>query len=122
MPNGADLYIFQINLPYGNYTINVKGDGCNIIRKFVIANEFTGYYERSICFLRSFLILRVLSVPFFIGIMIIIFPWGGNIKLAKNIEKIIEGNNVQNFSYFQHFIFILKLFLFSPFIMRERYK
>ena len=122
LPNGAYLYTFPINLPYGNYTINVKGDGCNITREFVIANEFTGYYERSICYLRSFLILRVLSIPFFIGIMTIIFPWGGNIKLAKNVEKIIEGNTIQNFSCFQHLIFILKLILFSPFIMRERYK
>ena len=120
--NGAYLYTFPINLPFGNYTINVKGDGCDITRKFVIANEFTGFYERSICFLRSVLILRVLSIPFFIGIMVIIFPWGGNIKEAKKIEKIIEGNTIQNFGFFQHFIFIIKLILFSPFIMRERYK
>ena len=122
LSNGADLYTFPINLPFGNYTINVKGDGCDITRDFVIANEFTGFYERSICFLRSFLIIRVLAIPFFIGIMTIVLPWGGNIKLAKNVEKIIEGNTMQNFSFFQHFIFILKLIIFSPFIMRERYR
>ena len=35
LPNSADLYVFPINLPYGKYTINVNGDGCNIKRKFV---------------------------------------------------------------------------------------
>ena len=125
LPNGADLYTFPINLPYGNYTINVNGDGCNITRKFVIGNEFKGYYELSICFLRSVLILRICLIPFFIGIMVIIFPWGGNINLAKKIEKIIEGkdyNKLQNYNIFQYLFFLLELFLFGPFIIRERYR
>ena len=123
--NGADLYTFPINLPYGNYTINVSGDGCNITRNFVIGNKFKGYYEKSICYLRSVLILRICSIPLFVGIMIIIFPWGGNIKLAKNIEKIIEGldhNKLINYNIFQYLFFLIKLILFGPFIIRERYK
>jgi len=71
LSNGADLYTFPINLPYGNY---INGDGRNITRKFVIGNEFKGNKELSICYLRSLLILRFCSIPLFIGIIIIIFP------------------------------------------------
>ena len=78
--NGADLYTFPINLPFGNYTIKVIGDGCNITRNFVISDKFKGYKELSVCYLRSLLILRASSIPFFLGIMIIIFPGNCNIK------------------------------------------
>ena len=83
----------QLILPFGNYTINVIGHGCNITRSFVVGEEFKGYKELSFCFLRSVLILRFGSIPFFIGIIIIIFPIEGNIKKAKNLEKIIEGKD-----------------------------
>jgi len=125
LPNGADLYIFPINLPYGNYIINVYGDGCNITRKFVIGNKFKGNKELSICYLRSLLILRFCSIPLFIGIIIIIFPWGRNIKIAKNLEYIIEGKNyfsIKNYNCVQLLFFLIKLILLGPFIIRERYK
>ena len=57
--------------------------------------------------------------------MIIIFPWGGNFKFAKNIEKIIEGkdyNKLQNYNIFQYLIFLIKLIIIGPFITRERYR
>ena len=123
--NGADLYTCPIDLPYGNYTINVLGDGCNITREFVIGNEFKGYKELSVCFLRSLLILRFCSIPFFIGIMIIIFPFGGNIKIAKYLENIIEGNEyykIKKSNFLKYIIFLVTLIIFSPFVIRERYK
>ena len=125
LPNGADLYTYPINLPFGNYEINVFGDGCNISREFVIGNEFKGYKELSICYLRSLLILRFCSIPLFIGIMIIIFPCGGNIKIAKYIEKIIEGKEyykLKNYNIFQYIIFLVTLIVLGPFIIRERYQ
>ena len=125
LPNGADLYAYPINLTYGNYVINVFGDGCNITREFVIGNEFKGYKELSICYLRSLLILRLCSIPLFIGIMIIVFPWGGNIKIAKYIEKIIEGKEyykINNYNIFQYILFLFALILLGPFIIRERYQ
>ena len=125
LPNGADLYAYPINLTYGNYVINVFGDGCNITREFVIGNEFKGYKELSICYLRSLLILRFCSIPLFIGIMIIVFPWGGNIKIAKYIEKIIEGKEyykINNYNIFQYILFLFALILLGPFIIRERYQ
>ena len=42
LENGADLYTYPINLGYGNYSITVTGDGCNIKRDFVIGNEYAG--------------------------------------------------------------------------------
>ena len=125
LPNGADLYTCPIDLPYGNYTINVLGDGCNITREFVIGNEFKGYKELSVCFLRSLLILRFCSIPFFIGIMIIIFPFGGNIKIVKYLENIIEGNEyfkIKKSNFLKYIIFLVTLIIFSPFVIRERYK
>jgi len=93
LENGADLYTYPINLGYGNYSITVTGDGCNIKRDFVIGNEFVGQKELSICFIRGLLILRFCSIPIFIGIFIIIFPWGGNIKIAKDLENAVEGKD-----------------------------
>ena len=125
LPNEADLYTFPIKLPYGNYTINVNGDGCNITRNFVIGETFKGYKELSVCYLRSLFILRFCSIPLFIGIFIIIFPFGGNIKLAKNLENIIEGKDYykfKNINIFKYFIYLIELIVFGPFIIRERYK
>ena len=125
LPNAADLYTFPINLPYGNYTINVIGEGCNITRSFVIGEEFKGYKELSVCFLRSVLILRFCSIPIFIGIIIIIFPIEKNIKIAKNLEKIIEGNDynkLKNMNIFKYFLFLIGLIVFGPFVIRERYR
>ena len=125
LPNGADLYTFPINLGHGNYSINVTGDGCDLKRDFVIANSYTGKKEKSICFLRSLLILRSSSIPIFIFSLIIIFPWGGNLQIAKNIENIIEGKDyyrIKNYNFCQNFFFILQLIFLGPFITRERYQ
>jgi len=125
LPNGADLYTFPIELPYGSYIIHVNGDGCNITRKFIIGNKFKGYKELSVCFLRSLLILRFCSIPLFIGIIIIIFPWGGNIKLAKELEYKIEGREhykIENYNIFEYLFLFIELILLGPFISRERYR
>lgn len=125
LPNGADLYTFPINLPYGSYIIHVNGDGCNITRKFIIGNEFKGYKELSVCFLRSLLILRFCSIPLFIGIIIISFPWGGNIKIAKELEYQIEGREhykIEYYNIFKYLFLFIELILLGPFIARERYR
>lgn len=124
LENGADLYTYPINLGYGNYSITVTGDGCNIKRDFVIGKEFFGQKELAICFLRSLLILRLCSIPILIGIFIIIFPWGGNIKIAKDLENAIEGRDnykMKRYSHYGYFVYLTKLILLGPFIIRERY-
>ena len=71
------------------------------------------------------MILRFSSIPIFIFSLIIIFPWGGNLQIAKNIENIIEGKDfykVKNYKFCQNFFFILKLIFLGPFITRERYQ
>ena len=32
----------SLNLPYGEYTVTVTGDGCNITRTFTIGDEYKG--------------------------------------------------------------------------------
>ena len=124
LDNGADLYTYPIDLEYGNYTITVTGDGCNITRDFVIGETHIGYKELSVCYLRSLLIMRFCSIPILIGIFIIIFPWYGNIKIAKNLENIIEGQNnkVKNYTILQYILLLFKLIILGPFITRERYR
>ena len=102
----------------------MTGDGCNIKRDFVIGKEFFGQKELAICFLRSLLILRLCSIPILIGIFIIIFPWGGNIKIAKDLENAIEGRDnykMKRYSHYGYFVYLTKLILLGPFIIRERY-
>ena len=123
LPNSADLYTFPINLPYGMYTINVKGDGCDITRSFVIGRKFKGHKELAVAYVRSLLILRFCSIPIFIGIVIIIFPTRANIKLAKNVENKIEDySKIKSISIFKYILFIINLVFLGPFIIRERYK
>ena len=125
LPNGADLYTFPINLRHGNYSINVIGDGCNLKRDFVIGNSYTGKKEESVCFLRGVFILRLCSIPVFVFSLIIIFPWGGNIKIAKKLENIIEGKDyykIKNYNFFEYILFLSELIILGPFITRERYQ
>ena len=105
------------------YTINVKGDGCDITRSFVIGRKFKGRKELAVAYVRSLLILRLCSIPIFIGIVIIIFPTRANIKLAKNIENKIEDySKIKSLNIFKYILFIIELIFLGPFIIRERYK
>ena len=125
LENGADLYTFPMNLGFGNYRIKVSGDGCNLEREFVIGNKFKGKKELSICFVRSLLIMRFCSIPIVIGLFIIIFPWGGNLKISKELENLIEGRDnykIKKFGWLEYLLFLIKLIFLGPFIIRERYK
>ena len=125
LENGADLYTYPINLGFGTYKIIVKGDRCHISREFIIGNEYEGKKELSICHLRGLLIMRLCFIPILIVIFIIIFPYGGNLKIAKDLEYYIEGKRnyqIKNFTLSENIFFIIKLIFLGPFIMRERYK
>ena len=125
LDNNADLYTYPINLGFGNYKINIKGDGCYISREFIIGNEYKGKEEVYICHIKGFLILRICFIPLFIVIFIIIFPWGGNLKITKDLEYYIEGKKnykLKNYEMSEYIFFIIKLIFFGPFIIRERYR
>ena len=125
LKNGADLYTYPINLGFGEYKINIKGDNCYINREFIIGNEFKGKKEVSICNIRAFLIMRFCFIPILLVIYFIIFPWAGNFKIAKDLENYIEGKKnyqLKNFVLSENIYFIIKLIIFGPFIIRERYR
>ena len=68
--------------------------------------------------------MRFCSIPVLIGIFIIIFPWGGNIKVAKDLENSIEGRDNYKMKSYKHcgyFVYLIKLIFLGPFIIRERY-
>ena len=76
-------------------------------------------------FFKKFINIKILFNSFFLEIMIIIFPFGGNIKFAKYLENIIEGKEyykIKNFNFFKYILFLIILILFSPFIIRQRYQ
>ena len=121
LSNGADLYSYPINLPYGKYKIHITGDGCNLKREFVIGEKYKGVAELSARNPKGFLIFRITSIPFFIILLIIIFPFGKNLKTAEKLnDSLFKLNNEEIIN--GKLKYIIKLIIFGPFIIRQNYK
>ena len=114
--NGASIYSYPLNLPYGEYTIHVTGDGCNITRNFVISQTCRGKKEKSSSHQRGFFFLKVASLPIFISMFIMLFPFFPNSLFgAGKTEKWIQGRRKSwKQSRWMYITFL------SPFVLRAR--
>jgi hypothetical protein len=127
LKNGALLFKLHVNyLKDGKYKIHIydeNGLGCNINTDFIIGNKYKGKREKYIQPVRFLLTARFLLIPFFICLLIIIFPFFpfSNIQKVKEIEESIESieNNNESIEIkpFLKYIFLIVL---SPFFLRLR--
>ena len=96
LKNGALLFKLHVNyLNNGKYKIHIydeNGLGCNINTNFIIGDKYKGKREKYIQPVR-FLSARFLLIPFFICLLIIIFPFFPffTIQKIKEIEESIES-------------------------------
>ena len=92
LPSGADLYTMPIHLTKeGIYNIKLTGDGCNISRTFCYGPTFKGKKEEAVLCQRGFLFLKIGSIPCFLCLLWIWFPF----KLpfdSNNAEQWIDGS------------------------------
>ena len=123
LKNGALLYKYHINdLKVGKYNIHIYDEndyGCDIKTEFTIGETYKGKKEKYIFKSKFFLVIRFLLIPFFIFSFIIVFPFFPkfNIPIVKNIERNIEGTQLNNLN--PKFKYIILIFL-SPFFLRYR--
>ena len=122
--NGAFLYKYNVNnLKEGNYIIHIydeNGIGCDINTEFTIGEKYNGQKERYIGLINYWLAIRFMIIPFFISLLIIVFPFFPNLNLeiVKNIEGIIEDQEENN--SFNKILLSLYLIILSPFFLRNR--
>ena len=122
--NGAFLYKYKVNnLKEGNYKIHIydeNGIGCDINTEFTIGEKYTGQKEEYIGLINYWLTIRFMIIPFFIALLIIVFPFFPNLNLeiVKNIEGIIENQEENN--NFNKILLYLYLIILSPFFLRNR--
>ena len=122
--NGAFLYKYKVNnLKEGNYKIHIydeNGIGCDINTEFTIGEKYTGQKEKYIGLINYWLAIRFMIIPFFISLLIIVFPFFPNLNLeiVKNIEGIIEDQEENN--SFNKILLSLYLIILSPFFLRNR--
>ena len=122
--NGAFLYKYNVNnLKEGNYIIHIydeNGIGCDINTEFTIGEKYTGQKEKYIGLINYWLAIRFMIIPFFISLLIIVFPFFPNLNLeiVKNIEGIIEDQEENN--SFNKILLSLYLIILSPFFLRNR--
>ena len=122
--NGAFLYKYKVNnLKEGNYKIHIydeNGIGCDINTEFTIGEKYTGQKEKYIGLINYWLAIRFMIIPFFISLLIIVFPFFPNLNLeiVKNIEGIIEDQEENN--SFNKVLLSLYLIILSPFFLRNR--
>ena len=124
LDNGAYLYKYPVNLPNGNYKIHIydeNGLSCNIKREFTIAEKYKGKKEKYSTMVSFLLGTRFLIIPIWLILLLIIFPFFPdlNLKIVKNIELYIEGN--QNI-VINKFILYLYLIILSPLFLRLRFQ
>ena len=124
LSNGVHLYSFPVNLNDGSYKIHIydeDGYSCDINREFTIGKTYKGKKEKFIKMPYFFIGARFLLIPFWIFLLIIVVPFLSeyNLKIVKNIEKYIEG---EQFISDNKGILILKLVFLSPFFLRERFQ
>ena len=122
--NGALLYSFSVNLPDGSYKIHIydeSGYSCNINSSFTVGEKFKGKKEKYLYNTRFLFSYRFMIIPFWICLLIIIFPFGPdmNFKIVKIIENIIGKETKNVFNYVSLVFYTL---VFSPFILRLRFR
>ena len=122
--NGAFLFKYHVeNMKEGEYKIHIydeKGIGCDINTEFIIGEKYKGKKEKYIVKIKFSLALKIMIIPFFIFLLIIVFPFCSdlNINVVKYIEKIIEGKIYGN--NLNQILIYLTLIFFSPFFYRLR--
>jgi len=124
LKNGAFLYSYPVFLPDGSYKIHIydeNGYSCDIHNEFTVGKVYKGKKEKYIQFPRFLIIARFMLIPFWIFLIIIIFPFWPelNFEKVKNIEKKIKEDKKYNINIG---LFILLLIFLSPFILRLRFQ
>ena len=125
LKNGALLFTFHVNdLKEGKYNIHIydeNGLGCNINTEFTIGEKYEGKKEKYIQPVDFLLTARFLIIPFFIFLLIIVFPFFPSINIP--FVKIIE-NNIENYLYenkrVNPVLQYVYLIILSPFFLRLR--
>ena len=122
--NGAFLYSYPVFLSDGSYKIHIydeNGYSCDIYTEFTIGKTYKGKKEKYIQFPRFLLIARFMIIPFWIFLLIIIFPFWPelNFKIVKDIEKKIKEDKKYDIN---NGLLILYLIFLSPFILRLRFQ
>ena len=125
LKNGALLFTFHVNdLKEGKYNIHIydeNGLGCNINAEFTIGEIYEGKKEKYIQPVDFLLTARFLIIPFFIFLLIIVFPFFPSINIP--FVKIIE-NNIENYLYenkrVNPVLQYVYLIILSPFFLRLR--
>ena len=123
LKNGANLFIYSVkDLNEGIYNIHIydKDNICNIKTKFTVNTKYAGKKEKYTEQVRFLLTFRFLIIPFFIILLIIVFPFfpSYNLKIVKNIEKNIEG--IYNTYSLNKVLLYIYLIILSPFFLRYR--
>ena len=111
LKNGAELYSIPLHLSKGKYRVTVTGDGCNITRVFMIGDEYKGKDEPMVLHQRGFFICKSSSIPVYICLLIITFPF--NIFPLVSIDELVTGKS--DTTQWK------KIILLSPFILRKRF-
>ena len=126
LKNGVFLYKHNVNnLKEGKYKIHIydeNGIGCDINTEFTIGEKYTGQKEKYIGLINYWLTIRFMIIPFFICLLIIVFPFFPNLNLGivKNIESILEGQEENN--SINKILLYLYLIILSPFFLRNRFQ
>lgn len=115
LENGADLYTFPLHLEKeGFYTVNITGEKCQITRRFYFGKSYKTKKSAACCYQRGLLFLKIASIPIFICLFIILFPF--DCLFSKDLRMInndIECNNLD----LKEWIIIVFL---NPFILQQR--
>ena len=124
LKNGAVLYKYHVhNLKEGKYNIHILDEnelGCNINTEFTIGEKYEGKKEKYVQRVRFLLIVRFFIIPYFIFLLIIVFPFFPflNFSIVEKLEKKIENNSYNNVinPILKYILFII----LSPFFLRLR--
>ena len=124
LKNGAFLYSYPVFLSDGSYKIHIydeNGYSCDINTEFTVGNTYKGKKEKYIYFPRFLIILRFMLIPFWLFLLIILFPvWpDSNLKIVKDIEKKIKGDKKYDINTG---LLILYLIILGPFFLRLRFQ
>ena len=128
LKNGALLYKYHIKaLKEGNYKIHIYdeiGLGCDINTEFFIGEKYTGKKEKYIGRINFRFAIRFLIIPFFIYLLIIVFPFFPNLNffIVKNIENSIEDISEYNKTNKNKILLYIYLIILSPFFLRWRFQ
>ena len=123
--NGAFLYKYHADLEEGEYKIHITDEnsiGCDISIEFTVGEKYTGKKEKVIGNINYRFALRFMIIPFFIFLLIIVFPFFPelNLNIVKNIELNIEGQ-VSDVKLNSILLYMCLIFL-SPFFFRLRFQ